>query len=223
MDGDGAIVGRDGGITLAVTLGVCAVTLGLAPLAALAVVAWRGLHAPVAAAGARILVLGVRLPATGRPDAAFRARLTRAAALWEAAPATPIVILGGARPPAPISEAEAGRALLIAAGVPDTVIGLETRSRHTLENLRCYRADLAADGAADGPAVLVTSRTHLARSLAMAEGLGLRALPCAAENSRLAALHPWTWSREALLLLWYAVGSRFATWTANQGMLARIR
>ncbi len=219
MDGDGAIVGRDGAATLALALGVSLFSLGLAPLAALAVVGWRGLRAPVAARGARVLVLGVRLPPSGHPRPAFRARLARAAALWAADPATRIVILGGTRSPAPLSEAEAGRALLVAAGVPEAAIGLETRSRHTLENLRCYRADLAPDGAA----VLVTSRTHLARSLTMAAGLGLPMVPCAAEASRLAAFHPWSWPREAMLLLWYAVGSRYAALTGNRRMLARIR
>jgi uncharacterized SAM-binding protein YcdF (DUF218 family) len=220
MDGDGAIVGRDGAATLALAIGVSVASLGIAPLAALAVVAWQGLRAPVAAGGPRALVLGVRLPPSGRPGRAFRARLARAAGLWAADPAARIVVLGGTRPPASLSEAAAGRAVLIAAGVPEEAILLETRSRHTLENLRCYRADLAPEGQ---PVVLVTSRTHLARSLAMAAGLGLPVRPCAAEASKLAAFHPWSWPREAVLLLWYAVGSRFAAATGNRRMLARIR
>ncbi|MGC8476411.1 MAG: YdcF family protein [Acetobacteraceae bacterium] len=223
MEGDGAMVGRDGAAMLALALGVGVLSLGLAPLAALAGVAWHGLRAPVAPAAGRrrwVLVLGARLGASGRPGRAFRARLARAAALWAADPGLRIVILGGLRPPAPVSEAAAGRAFLLAAGVADQAIVLEPRSRHTLENLRCYRADLAPEGA---EAVLVTSRPHLARSLAMAAGLGLRVVPCAAEPSPLAALHPWFWPREAMLLLWYAVGSRFAAMTANRAMLARIR
>jgi uncharacterized SAM-binding protein YcdF (DUF218 family) len=222
MEGDGAMVGRDGAAMLALALGVSVLSLGLAPLAALAVVAWHGLRAPVVPAAGRrrwVLVLGARLGASGRPGRAFRARLARAAALWAADPGVRIAILGGLRPPAPVSEAAAGRAFLLAAGVVDHAIVLEPRSRHTLENLRCYRADLAPEG----EAVLVTSRAHLARSLAMAAGLGLRVVPCAAERSRLAALHPWFWPREAMLLLWYAVGSRFAAATGNRGMLARIR
>jgi uncharacterized SAM-binding protein YcdF (DUF218 family) len=218
------IVGPDGAATLGLALAAIAASGGLTLLAALAWTAWEGWTAPTAphrpAEGARILVLGRRLPADGRPGTEFRARLARAAALHAALSGAEIVILGGAPAPDRPTEADAGRAWLIAHGVPAAAIRTETRSRHTLENLRCYRATFPV---ASGPLLLVTSRTHLPRSRRMAAELGLDCLGCAAETQRSAALRPLRPLHEAFLLHWYVIGSRYAALTRNARMLARIR
>ncbi len=216
-----AFVGREGLATLALSLAAMAASGGLSLLAVLAHVARQGWRAPaIASGGGRILVLGRRLPRHGRPEAEFRARLARAAALHAAGAGTEIILLGGAPTRGRPAEAAVGRAWLIARGIPERAIHIEDRSRHTLENLRCYRA---AFPAASGPVLLVTSRSHIARSRRMAAGLGLACRICAAETRRRAALHPLRLLREAFLVHWYVVGKKFAELSGNTRMQARIR
>lgn len=140
-------LGRDGVVTLLLALGVAALTLGVAPALALRGVLRAG-RGPEAGAGplpVRALVLGARLRG-GVPGAAFRARLDRALALAAAHPALVVVVLGGATERGQPAEAEAGRRYLIGAGLPAGRIRTETRSRHTLENLRQLRATLPRPG-----------------------------------------------------------------------------
>ena len=71
--------------------------------------------------------------------------------------------------------------------------------------------------------VLVSRRYHLARAQALARGLGLQPVLCAAEE-RLGR-DPWTCWRlvlEAYYLHWYAVGKTWSRWTGNRHSLARI-
>ena len=217
-------LGAEGAASLALALLAIAASGGLGLLVAMLRVAREGWAAPVApeclGPGMRILVLGQRLAADGRPGPAYRARLDRAARLHAAAPGTAIALLGGPTRAGGPSEAAAGRAVLRATGVAEAAILTEDRSRHTLENLICYRARFAPPA---GALLLVTSRVHLARARRMAEGLGLDALPCAGESARSAALRPLLLAREGFLLHWYVVGRWFAERTANRTMLARIR
>lgn len=224
---DPPFLGGDGLATLLIACLVALATAGTSLLAAF----WHVLRVARAATadaphGAprprRVIVLGLRLPRDGMPCAAFRARLDRAAALAAREPALAIVLLGGATRPGAPTEAEAGRRHLIAAGLDAGRLGIEARSRHTLENLRNYRAAWGA-AAATAPDLLITSRYHLARAVMMARGLGLAVTPCAAEErfratpSLLARL-----AAEAFLVHWYVVGRGFARLINHQGMLARI-
>jgi len=206
-------LGADGLATLAVSLLAGAATLGLSMAAAL----WRVLlvarAAPMVPGRARwAVVLGTP------PGPVFQARLERARMLALAEPGLRIAVLGGATRPGAPAEAEFGTAWLRAAGVSPDRLMAEAWSRHTLENLREFRAAVPDRG---GPVVLVSSRTHLARAAAMAEGLGLPVLPCAAEPAL-------TWRElrrlpaEAFLLHWYLVGRAAAQVTRSRRMLARI-
>ena len=231
----GAILGPDGAATLVLSLLAIAATGGLSLLAVLARVLHVGWTAhdvvqPDAAPPAtpppatplparQIVVLGRRLDARGRPGAVFQARLARALALWRAAGPAEIVVLGGRARGAAASEAAAGRAWLLARGVPEAAIRIEDRSRHTLENLRCYRAGFAVAGA---PALLVSSRVHLARVRLMAHGLALPHSLCAAEARQAAALRLPDLLAEAFFVHWYLVGRGFARRTGNARMLRRI-
>ena len=211
-------VGRDGYGTLILSCGAILASLGVS----LAAVFWHVARIAAAASAtppprARILVLGMQLKGAAIAPA-YRRRLERAAALWRAHPAAELVILGGRRAGGPRSEAAAGRAFLMAAGVPGERIALEEGSRHTLENLRAYRAALSP-----APALLVTNRFHLARSALMARGLGVAHLPCAAEERfSLAPLEVLRMAKEAFLVHWYLAGRAYARWTGNHRMAARI-
>jgi uncharacterized SAM-binding protein YcdF (DUF218 family) len=166
-------------------------------------------------------VLGT-LPEGEAPGPVFRTRLDRARALAAADPGLQVAVLGGVTRPGAPPEGVVGTRYLREAGLCPRRMVAETRSRHTLENLREFRAALPAGEIDPRPVLLVTSRTHLARALRMAAGLGLAALPCAAEGP--GGLRG-AWRRlpaEAFLLHWYVVGSRFARLTRSRRMLARI-
>jgi uncharacterized SAM-binding protein YcdF (DUF218 family) len=216
-------LGPEGVATLLLALAVAAGTLGLSLAAALWQVLRIARSAPSRPAepARQALVLGTKL-ANGQPGHAFCARLDRALALSADQPGLGVVVLGGITTPGAPSEAAAGRRYLLAAGLPPDRIATEARSRHTLENLREFRAAFRPAGSGGPPVLLVTSRTHLARALLMARGLGLPALPCAAEAGR---LPPREWQRlpiEAFLLHWYVVGRCYARAAGNRRMLARI-
>ncbi len=166
-----------------------------------------------------ILVLGHRLRPDGSLSAAFRARLARAATLWRAAPARRVLLLGGASRSGQATEAAAGRAALLAQGVPAARVELEERSRHTLENLRGVRAALRAGGG--DPPTLVSSRPHLARAALMARGMGIACRLCAAEPG-LDAAALQAIPREAFLLHWYVTGRLMAWLIRSRRLAARV-
>jgi len=199
---------------------VIAASLGTSLLLALAYVLRLGATAPATAARAgRVLVLGMRLEADGAPTAVYRQRLDRALALLQAAPDALVFLLGGQTGAGP-SEAEAGRAYLRARGLAAERTRIEDGSRHTLENLRHYRAHFPP--CRERP-VLITSRFHLARAVLMAQGLGLEVIPCAAEarwSATLSGLPRLLW--EATLVHWYITGRSFSRCTGNRRMAARI-
>jgi uncharacterized SAM-binding protein YcdF (DUF218 family) len=210
-------LGHDGAITLAAALAVALLSAGLAPLVTTRAVLRTARGAPVAPATppGRILVLGHRLD-RGAPSAAFVARLGRALALARAAPGARVLVLGGRTTPDAPTEAEAGRDWLLARGLDPARIDLETRSRHTLENLANHRA-AQAPGAAEA---LVTSRLHLHRAMLMARGLGLSPLPVAAED-RLAPDPPRLLA-EGFMVQWYLTGRILARALRRRAWLARI-
>lgn len=195
-------------------------TLGLSGLWLLRRV-WRiARDAPVAGMeGDWIVVLGARL-IHDQVAPGYARRLRRAAALHHADPRRRILLVGGCTGGS-VSEAERGREFLLGLGLPADSLFIEDQSLNTLDNLRNARRLLAEDGAR--PFVLVTSRYHLARSQALARGLDLQPVPCAAEDRLY--LNPWTlWrlSLEAWYLHWYAVGKVWSRWTRNRHSLARI-
>jgi uncharacterized SAM-binding protein YcdF (DUF218 family) len=215
------VIGADGFAMLALSIVIIVLSCGTTLLLSFCYVLWiacrTGCDPPNAR---RILVLGMRLDALGRPCPDYRARLARAAILRTKHDVAQIVILGGSTTSGQPSEAAAGAVFLQAHGIPAAAILLEDRSRHTLENLTLYRARFAA---AVGPTVLVTSRFHLARSALLAAGLEIPRVPCAAEQFwRPPLRHVPLMVFEALLIHWYVTGRSFARLTGNRRMAARI-
>ena len=213
-------MGWDGLAMLALSNLLLLATLGLSGLWLLRRV-WRvARDAPIAGvAGDWIVVLGARL-IHDQVAPGYARRLRRAAALHHADPRRRILLVGGYTGGS-VSEAERGREVLLERGLPAASLFIEDQSLNTLDNLRQARRLLAGDGAQ--PFVLVTSRYHLARSQALARGLDLQPVLCAAED-RL-RLNPWTLWRlglEAWYLHWYEVGKAWSRWTRNRHSLARI-
>jgi uncharacterized SAM-binding protein YcdF (DUF218 family) len=96
---------------------------------------------------------------------------------------------------------------------------IEERSRHTLENLQQVRALLGEEC----DCAIITSRTHLARTAAMAKGMGLAHQLCAAEASL--RLTPQTLTRlfaEGFMLQWYYTGRYWARLVGDRDSLKRI-
>jgi len=213
-------MGWDGLAMLALSNLLLLATLGLSGLWLLRQV-WRiARDAPVAGVdGDWIVVLGARL-IHDQVAPGYARRLRRVAALHQADPRRRILLVGG-HTGGSVSEAERGREFLLELGLPAASLFIEDQSLNTLDNLRQARRLLAGDRVR--PFVLVTSRYHLARSQALARGLDLQPVLCAAED-RL-RLKPWTLWRlglEAWYLHWYEVGKAWSRWTRNRHSLARI-
>ncbi len=215
------IIGIDGLVTLILSNILILATAGISWLWQLGCVHRVARSAPDTTRASELaMVLGFRLKHNNVcPE--YAQRLDRARALLHSRSVQRVVIVGGRTGKSDASEAAVGKQFLVARGIAESAILLEESSRHTLENLRHARARLRLDN--DAAFVLITSRYHLARSLALASGLSLRPFPCAAEV-RL-AYNPLTLlklAREAYFLHWYYVGRTWSRWTGNRKSLARI-
>lgn len=213
-------VGGNGVKMLLVSNGVLLATLGLSGLLALLRVVSVALRTPAQPSPrSHLLVLGVKLKRGGlRED--YRRRLERAAALQQQGAGETIVLLGGKTSRHCASEAATGRQYLLQQGVAAEAIVLEERSRHTLENLRNTRELLG--GGLD--TIIITNRYHLARTGALARGLSMPHVLCAAEE-RL-AVSPTLLLKlllEAYYLHWYYSGAVWARLVRDHASLARIR
>jgi uncharacterized SAM-binding protein YcdF (DUF218 family) len=127
-----------------------------------------------------IVILGTA-QYNGRPGPVFRARLDRALELWQAGQAPLLVVTGGKMPGDGFTEAEAGRAYLLDAGVPATAIVDENAATDTWESMQGVAALLDPLGARE--VILVSDGFHLFRSRMMARDVGLRAWGSPAEAS----------------------------------------
>ncbi len=217
------LLDRDVLHTGVIAAAACTLSGGLVYLGYLLHVVRVARHAPVAPGDGRcLLVFGKHAP-QGRPDADFRARLARAAALWNQAPPQTLVLLGGG-PPGQPSEAEVAQAALIADGVPaHAPWRLETTSRDTLQNLRHARTLLADLGPDAPPVTLLSNRYHLARCALFARQLGYRWELCAAEpRLRWTPATCLRLAGEAAYVCWIDLGTRWARLIGHRRMLSRI-
>lgn len=155
------------------------------------------------------------------PGEEFVQRLRRGLSLLAEGRVENLLLLGGVTGNATRSEAQAGRAFLLAQGVAPGRIFTEDLSRHTLENLRNAR-DLARERGW-GVLVLVSSRYHLARVGLMAGGLSMAYRLCGAEDRfRMTPDALACALREAFYLQWYWCGKVWSLLTHNRKSLERI-
>jgi len=116
-----------------------------------------------------IVVLGCRLFPGGVASERLRRRVTLGIGLYRKGVAPSLVMSGGGT--GAVAEASVMRDLAREAGVPETALLLEARSRNTFENA-ANTARLLRD-AGKSRVVLVTDRVHLPRAARLFRGAGL--------------------------------------------------
>ena len=126
---------------------------------------------PDATADAAI-VLGAAVEGDA-PSPVFRERIAHAIDLFEGGRVQHIVFTGGQGEGDTLAESEAGRAMALAAGVPEESILVETESGTTMYNL--VEAQLLMRDAGLQTALVVSDPLHLRRAMEMADDLGLDA------------------------------------------------
>ncbi len=119
-----------------------------------------------------IVVLG-SAQYNGVPSSIFEARLEHALALWEDGVAPVVVTVGGRAAGDQFTEAEAGRAYLRDAGVPEESLLAVPEGVDTLESMRAVGTAYGERGWSS--AVLVTDPWHAMRAERMAEDAGVSA------------------------------------------------
>lgn len=152
------------------------VALGL--LAAAAVTAYAALRVVATARSDdrtptdAIVVLGAA-QFWGRPSPVLEARLQHAVELYDLGVADRIITVGANQPGDRTTEADAGRDWLVAHGVPATAVVAVPDGHDTLGSLEAAARVMADRGWSS--ATIVTDPAHVARSMAMADALGLTA------------------------------------------------
>jgi uncharacterized SAM-binding protein YcdF (DUF218 family) len=182
-----------------------AVLLGLILIAVTGAAVWRAAHTDDASRVDRvdaIVVLGAAQYG-GRPSPAFEGRLEHALLLYRQERAATVLVIGGKRPGDRTTEAEAGRAWLIEAGLPEEAVEAVPEGTTTLESLRAVGRVMRGHGLRS--AFLVSDPWHNLRVKRMAGDLGIEAYASATwrsafrtETSRLGG-----YTRETFAYLFY--------------------
>ncbi|MEO8195427.1 MAG: YdcF family protein [Thermoanaerobaculia bacterium] len=169
-----------------------------------------------------ILVLGRELR-NNRPTPVFQARLEHGARLLQQGWAPRILVSGGVTGDSRVSEAEAGRELLLGQGLPESALLVEAGSRHTLENLFNVRETLRRESWQR--LILVSDPLHLARAATVARGLNLDVLLSpAVDCPPISGSLGWAVraGHEAFLLHWYHVGLMYSRAIRSKRLLGRV-
>ncbi|MEZ5115833.1 MAG: YdcF family protein [Candidatus Nanopelagicales bacterium] len=135
----------------------------------------------------------------GDPGPVASARLDHALQLYADGVAPVVVTVGDGRPGDAVTEAAAGRQVLLQAGVPSSRVVAVQRGGDTYSSLRAV-ADLMADRGWSS-ATLVSDPAHLARVRRVAESLGIDAHVSAASTGPGTGLTAEYVARETLGLL----------------------
>lgn len=143
----------------------------------------------------------------GEPSPVFANRLDHAAQLYRDGVAAQVVTVGGRIPGDRTTEAQAGADYLAARGVPADAIVVVARGKDTISSLEAV-ARLRQRYGWDS-LTLVSDRTHLARSAAIADSLGFDAHVSGPARGDGAILTPEYVARETAGLLRFAVYDRW--------------
>jgi uncharacterized SAM-binding protein YcdF (DUF218 family) len=118
--------------------------------------------------------MALDISGVGRPTERSLVRIVAAARLYERLQ-LPIIVSGGIVFAQKVSESEIMRRFLVDLGVPENKIIIEDKSRDTFENVK-FTKDIAARSGYKMP-ILVTSASHMKRSLMTFEKFGMNATP----------------------------------------------
>lgn len=119
-----------------------------------------------------LVVLGAAVWPNNQPSPSLRRRATHAAALFVEGIGQIVVCSGGVGKHPP-SEAEVIRQLLLANGVPDNAILLESKSHTTLQNVLFCARILRRRSVSQ--VIVVSDKYHLLRAVMCFRSLGFRA------------------------------------------------
>lgn len=166
-----------------------------------------------------VCVLGKKL-VNEQPDNEYLLRLNRVSYILNNDEQSHAILLGGQTGNSKVSEALAGKEILLSNNIDSSRINLEEASVNTLENIKNSIALLKEK---DKKIVIVTNRYHLARAKQMAEGFGLEVALCAAEEKL--NVNPVSLFKlliEALHVHWYISGHYYAHLTNNNRIIKRV-
>jgi uncharacterized SAM-binding protein YcdF (DUF218 family) len=117
-----------------------------------------------------------------KPSPVFTERINQGIRLYQEERVKFIILTGGFGDGAPFAESEVALDYCLDQGVPREALLLETKSKHTQENLK--EAKLVMDERGWKTALVVSDPWHLKRALAMAHSKGIDAQPSGTTSSR---------------------------------------
>jgi uncharacterized SAM-binding protein YcdF (DUF218 family) len=127
----------------------------------------------------------------GRPSPVLRARLDHAVGLWRRRMAPRVVLTGGVGVGDTTSEAAVSRKYVLAQGIPDSAILLETTGRTTQESLRSVATLLRSRN--EESVILVSDPFHMLRLDILARRFGLVPYTSPTRTSPISANTGETW------------------------------
>ncbi|MGG4440016.1 YdcF family protein [Brevibacillus fortis] len=160
---------------------------------------WYRIEQMIAGANARHATVGIVLGAAvwgEGPSPGLRERLEQAVTLYEEGYVSKLLVTGGLGEGKTITEAAVSRNYLVAKGIPEEDILLESKSTSTYENLLYGQQVLEEHDIQD--ALIISHDYHLARAMVMADSLGIVASPVGTTSHVL--FGPYHKAREVLAL-----------------------
>lgn len=160
---------------------------------------WYRIEQAIETANARHATVGIVLGAAvwgEGPSPGLRERLEQAVTLYEEGYVSKLLVTGGLGEGKTITEAAVSRNYLVAKGIPEEDILLESKSTSTYENLLYGQQVLEEHHIQD--ALIISHDYHLARAMVMADSLGIVASPVGTTSHVL--FGPYHKAREVLAL-----------------------
>ena len=117
-----------------------------------------------------------------RPTPVLQERLRHAKTLFKSGQVEKIVVTGGLSPEDDLTEAQASKNWLVAAGVPAEDVLLEDQSRTTIQNLAFAKPVL--EQGRIGSVLVVSDPLHMRRAMMIAGRMGISAQPSPTTTSR---------------------------------------
>jgi uncharacterized SAM-binding protein YcdF (DUF218 family) len=180
-------------LRLAARVGLVLAGVAVVYLSVTAFQVWRAARQDQAAPADAIVVLGAA-QYDGRPSPVYRARLDHAAELYARDLAPVVVVTGGRRPGDRFTEAAAGAGYLVAHGVPEEAIVLESGGSDSWTSLQAA-ARVLGDRR---DVLLVSSPYHALRTRHIAAEVGLDGRSSPSADREGAAERVWHLGSETL-------------------------